>query len=75
MEADEQEQRARIAGWVKEGRTASKKRKQRNHALINLGLGALASIKAGEKELVDFLRHIPDSKHDIIRDLLDDGAK
>lgn len=71
MKPSEEELRARISGWVKEGKSVAKSRKQRNHALINLGLAAVASIQKGEKELEDFLRFVPEAKHQIIRELVE----
>ena len=69
--SEREEQRARIAGWVKEGKDATKARKERNHALILLGVAALKSVTEGERDLIDFLRHIEDGKHDLIRDVVE----
>lgn len=66
-ESDRQEQRDRIAGWVREGKQVELKRKERNHALIHLGLAVLAVTQKGGIEIESLLPHIPENKHDLIR--------
>jgi len=70
---DKQGQRERIARWVREGRDAERSRKERNHVLIHLGIAAMRMVKSGERELVDFLRHIDDTgKHGLVRKVVEE---
>lgn len=72
MKPDEQAQREKIARWQREGADIERSRKSRNHALIHLGLSTLKMIQDGKMELVDALRNIPDSKHKVVRSLVED---
>ena len=68
-------QKEKIAEWVKDGRKKQTVRKQRNQALIHLGLAAMKMVTSSERELVDFLRHIDDKKQDVVRDVVEDEIR
>ncbi len=64
---EEQEQRVKITGWVEEGRKAGRERKERNHALIQLGLASLAMIRAGQLDAERVLEHVIISKKPVVK--------
>lgn len=68
---EEQEQRKRIAGWVREGKDSTKARKDRNHGIIQIGLAAMALVKAGELNLDELLKELPENKKKVVQLLFD----
>ena len=68
-------QKEKIAEWVKDGRKKQTARKQRNQALIHLGLAAMKMVTNSERELVDFLRLIDDKKQDMVRTAVEDEIR
>lgn len=67
---DQEAQRERIAEWVKKGRKVQSARKERNQALIHLGLAALDMIKTRKITAQDISPHIIENKVKICQNLI-----
>lgn len=60
-------QKKQIAEWVKEGSTAGKNRKERNHALIQMGLAVQAMVEKKEIDPKSVLRHVIINKQELVK--------
>ena len=63
---DTADRRARIAQWQKEGADTAKARKDRNQALIHIGLATLNLIEAEELTAQKLLKHTLETKVDLV---------
>lgn len=68
----EQEQRKKIAQWVRENRAKVLTRKRRTQALIHLGLAAIKAIQAGDLKSASLAPHIVENKIPLVNQLLRD---
>ena len=69
-EEDQESQRERIGDWVKENRKIQTARKQRNQALIHLGLAALDMIKTRKMTAQEITPHIIENKVKMCQNLI-----